>query len=111
MSHIHGHHDHYDQTDAAAAGMTAGMMIAILGFIVAAAIVLALLVWTPWNDGNGAGTTNITNNPVPAQQNSGGGTQPGSGTQPGGTQPGSTQPGGTQPGSGTQPGGTGINPR
>jgi hypothetical protein len=66
--------------------MTAGMMIAISGFILAVTIILALLVWTPWNDGSGRTTIdNRNNNPVPSQpanpggNNSGGGAGGGSG--------------------------------
>ena len=57
-------HSHSDGDSAAAAGMSAGIMFAVLGLIAAAVIVFALLVWTPWND-NGSSTNNINNNRVP----------------------------------------------
>jgi hypothetical protein len=101
---LHSHYDHGHGGDdsAAAAGITAGMMLAILGFIAAVVIVFALLVWTPWNDGTDTSTNNITNNPIPSQQNNNPGG--GSNTQPGG---GNTLPGGgSNSGGGSSSGGS-----
>jgi len=90
--------------------MTAGMMMVILGVIVAAIIAFALIVWTPWDSGNS--DTNITNNPAPAQQsnpsgnNSGGGSSNNNGgSNSGGTNSGGSSSGGSS-GSGSSSGGS-----
>ena len=103
--HSHYDHGHSDGDAAAAAGISAGMMIAVLGFIAAAVIVIAMLVWTPWDNNDGNRTNNITNNPVPSQQtnpgtsnnNSGGGTN----SLPGGSNGSGSNSGGSSSGSGT----------
>jgi hypothetical protein len=85
--------------------MTAGMMFLILGIIVAAVIAFAVVAWQPWDDGDGS--TNITNNPVPAQNNDSGGNNSGGGSNnnsggsnSGGSNSGGSGSGGSSSGSG-----------
>jgi len=93
--------------------MTAGMMMVILGVIVAAVIAFALIVWTPWD--TDSSNTNITNNPAPAQQNNPSGNNSGSGGSPnnsGGSNSGGSNSGGSSSGgSSSGSGGSSSNPR
>ena len=71
---LHSHYDpgHSDGDAVAAAGISAGMMIAVLGFIAAAVIVIAMLVWTPWNSGNNTTNTTVQGNVVSGHASGGG---------------------------------------